>query len=178
MDEAQALDALRKGSEEALGWFIDRYTAYVSTIVNNMLLPKLGAPDAEEAVCDVFLALWRSAGQIRPGGVRAWLGGVARNKACDALRAHRALLPLDDDVLAIPAPGPEEELGERELRRRVRAAVEAMPEPDREIFLRHYYYCQSVAEIALALDMNCNTVKTRLRRGRERLKDGLTRGDA
>lgn len=52
-----------------------------------------------------------------------------------------------------------------------------MPEPDREIFLRHYYYCQGVADIALALDMNANTVKTRLRRGRERLRKELAEGD-
>ena len=48
-----------------------------------------------------------------------------------------------------------------------------MGEPDREIFLRHYYCFQNVADIALALDMNVNTVKTRLRRGRERLRAEL-----
>ena len=53
-----------------------------------------------------------------------------------------------------------------------------MEEPDREIFLRHYFYCQGVAEIALALDMNTNTVKTRLRRGREKLRRELTKGEA
>ena len=52
-----------------------------------------------------------------------------------------------------------------------------MPEPDREIFLRHYFYRQGVAGIALALDMNVNTVKTRLRRGRESLRRALTKGD-
>lgn len=52
-----------------------------------------------------------------------------------------------------------------------------MGEPDREIFLRHYYYCQSVTDIAAALDMNANTVKTRLRRGRERLRAELSKGE-
>lgn len=58
-----------------------------------------------------------------------------------------------------------------------RRAVDGMGEPDREIFLRHYYYCQSVADIAAALDMNANTVKTRLRRGRERLRAELSKGE-
>ena len=71
MDEDRALDALRAGDEDALAWFIERYTAYVSTIVKNMLLPRLPEADAEEAVCDVFLALWRGAGAIRAGNVRA-----------------------------------------------------------------------------------------------------------
>ena len=42
MDENSALRALCMRDERALGWFIDRYTAYVATIVNNMLLPRLG----------------------------------------------------------------------------------------------------------------------------------------
>lgn len=177
MDENSALQALCAGDEAALMWFIDRYTAYVATIINNMLLPRLTAADTEEAAADVFLALWKNAPRIKPGGVRAYLGGIARNKARDALRSLREELPLEEDVLSIPGPGPDEALTERELAERTRCAVELMPEPDREIFLRHYYYCQGVADIALALDMNANTVKTRLRRGRERLRKELAEGD-
>ena len=177
MDENSALQALCAGDEAALMWFIDRYTAYVATIINNMLLPRLTAADAEEAAADVFLALWKNAPRIKPGGVRAYLGGIARNKARDALRSLREELPLEEDVLSIPGPGPDEALTERELAERTRRAVELMPEPDREIFLRHYYYCQGVADIALALDLNANTVKTRLRRGRERLRKEMAEGD-
>ena len=94
MDENSALKALCRRDERALGWFIDRYTAYVATIVNNMLLPRLAASDAEEVVADVFLALWHNAANIRSGGVRAYLGAIARNKSRDALRALREELPL------------------------------------------------------------------------------------
>ena len=80
-------------------------------------------------------------------------------------------------MLSIPVPGPEEAVGEQELRESTRRAVGPMPEPEREIILRHYYYMQCVADIALALDINTNTVKTRLRRGRERLRKELN-GDA
>lgn len=83
MDENSALRALCMRDEGALGWFIDRYTAYVATIVNNMLLPRLAASDAEEVVADVFLALWHNAANIRSGGVRAYLGAIARNKSRD-----------------------------------------------------------------------------------------------
>ncbi|HIS44033.1 MAG TPA: sigma-70 family RNA polymerase sigma factor [Candidatus Scatomorpha merdigallinarum] len=178
MDENTALERLRAGDEAALGWFIDRYTGYVTTIVKNMLLPRVPESDAEEAVADVFLALWKNAQRIGPGGVRAYLGGIARNKSRDKLRSLRADVPLEDDVLTIPSPGPDEALTERELHERTRRAVDSMSEPDREIFLRHYFYCQGVAEIALALDMNTNTVKTRLRRGREKLRRELTKGEA
>ena len=178
MDEKSALCALKKGDEAALCWFLERYTGYVATIVNNVMLPRLSPADAEEVVSDVFLALWRGCRQLKGENGRAWLAGTARNKARDALRAARLELPLEDDLLSLAGPGPDESLTERELHERTRRAVAEMGEPDREIFLRHYFYCQCVADIALALDMNVNTVKTRLRRGRERLKTELTKGDA
>lgn len=178
VDENTALERLRSGDEAALGWFIDKYTGYVTTIIRNMLLPRLPETDVDEAVADVFYALWKGAARMASGGVRGYLAGIARNKARDRLRSARIELPLADDVLEIPTPGPDEALTESETRSRTRRAVDAMVEPDREIFLRHYFYCQSVAEIALALDMNVNTVKTRLRRGREKLRSELTKGDA
>ena len=55
----------------------------------------------------------------------------------------------------------------------VREALESLSPQDREIFFRHYYYAQTVGEISLAMGMNGSTVKTRLRRGRERLKGSL-----
>ena len=49
-------------------------------------------------------------------------------------------------------------------------AVESMGEPDREIFLRFYYLFQTMEEIALQMRMPLGTVKTKLYRGRKRLK--------
>ena len=60
-------------------------------------------------------------------------------------------------------------------RQQVRQAVDSLPGPDREIFLRHYYYAQTVQEISRQMNINESTVKTRLRRGRGKLKDILTR---
>ena len=62
-----------------------------------------------------------------------------------------------------------------EERRLVRQAVDSLPGQDREIFLRHYYYAQTVQEISAQMSLNGSTVKTRLRRGRMKLKDILTR---
>ena len=55
--------------------------------------------------------------------------------------------------------------------------MEALPDGEREVFLRHYYYAQTVREIAAAMDLKESTVKTRLRRGREKLKAMLTKGE-
>ena len=177
MDEIEALRELQRGSEEALSWFIGRYAAYAAAIIRNILLPRLSESDVEEALADVFVSLWRSAARVPAENVRAYISAIARNRALGALRAHRAELPLEEALIEVPCPTPEQALTEREASERALAAVEAMPEPDRDIFLRRYYYYQSVADIALALGMNVNTVKTRLRRGRERLRDELMKED-
>ena len=57
----------------------------------------------------------------------------------------------------------------------VREAVDTLGDPDREVFLRHYFHAQTVQEISRVMSMNESTVKTKLRRGRGRLKELLTR---
>ena len=59
----------------------------------------------------------------------------------------------------------------------VRRAVLALDQPDREIILRYSYYGQKAAEIAAEMDMNAETVKSRLRRGREKLRKMIGEGN-
>ena len=57
----------------------------------------------------------------------------------------------------------------------MKRAVLAMHQPDKEIFLRFYYYYQSLEAISLEMGINLSSVKSRLRRGREKLKQSLLR---
>ena len=103
---------------------------------------------------------------------------MARHKARNKLRQAGKTLPLEENLLELPDPSdPADRLTRAEERERVRRAVEALPDGDREVFLRHYYYAQTVREIAVAMDLKEPTVKTRLRRGREKLKAMLTKGE-
>ena len=170
MTEEKALRELRRGSEAALEWFIDRYSGYVAVVVYNIIGGSHSHEDVEEVCADVFVGLWSNAGKIRGGSVKAYLVGMARHKSIDRLRAGAYELPQED---AIELNGPAEALDRREERAAVHRAVLEMAQPDREIFLRYYYYCQKVADIARVLGMPESTVKTRLRRGREKLRSVL-----
>jgi len=171
--EDQALAALRRGETAALAWIIHRYTPYVASVIGCVAGAYAAPSDVEELVSDVFLALWHGAGQVRPGKLRPWLGAVARNKARDHLRGLRVELPLEDDVLSLEADPMQAGAEQDELRRAVREAVLSMEQPDREIFLRHYYYLQPLKEVARQMGMRESTVKSRLRRGRAALKQRL-----
>lgn len=173
MHEAKALRELQRGSQRALEWFIDTYNAYVSTIVYNILGSRMGQADLEEAVSDVFVALWKNAGKVQPDKVRAYLGAVARNAARSKLRGRGDDLPLDENLLVIDSETPERILEREETRRLVRQAVLSMEQPDRDIFLRFYFYGQKMDAICVEMGMSLSSVKSRLFRGREKLKAAL-----
>ncbi len=179
MNDGAILRGLRLEDPGALEKLMDKYIPYVSAVVWNLLRASMTREDAEEVVSDVFLAAWNQAGDIRPDAVKAWLGAVARNKAKQKLRSAGLDLPLEEDALEISAEDtPEITMTRTEEARLVREAVESLGQPDREIFLRHYWYAQTVGEISAQLHLNESTIKTKLRRGRQRLKDILQKWGA
>ena len=173
MTEATALSRLQQGREDALAWFIDKYTAYVCTVIRYIIGSSMTEADVEEAASDVFLALWEQADRVSLSTVRPWLGGVARNKARQKLRERGLTLSLDEDVLVVDGADLEEDLAREERDLLVRSAVLAMEPTDRAIFLRYYYHCQPVNLIARELKLPVSTVKSRLHRGREKLRAKL-----
>ena len=168
MTEEQLVQALRRGELSALEELIDCYTPYVSSVAARILRER--GPDAEELTADVFLTAWDCRDRLRPGNLKGWLGAVARNRAFNLLRAARADLPLEEDTLLLETDGPERELDKNETARVVNEALSRLDRPQRELFVRHYYYGQTVREAALAMGLNLSTAKTWLRRGRETLK--------
>ena len=176
MREEAIIDKIQAGDPAGLEALMERYFPYVSAVVWNILRNAMSIEDGEEVVSDVFLAAWGRPEVLRLGQVKAWLGAVARNKAKNRLRQISRTLPLEDDALDIPgSDDPPGDLERAEEQRLVRRAVEALPEPDREIFLRHYYYAQTIPEISCHTGIKESTIKTKLRRGRMKLKDTLTR---
>ena len=177
-DETILLKMCRR-DPSGLQELMDIYIPYVSSVVWNILRSCMAKEDAEEVVSDVFLAAWEQAAEIHPGCVKGWLGAVARNKAKNKLRGMGKTLPLEEDVLELPDECTPVSVAEAEEERElIQRAVDSLGEPDREIFLRHYYYAQTVSEIGTSMRLNESTIKTKLRRGRIRLKELLTRWDA
>ena len=171
MTEANALKQLQNGSEKALEWFIKTYTPYVTTIIRNIVADNMSTGDIEELASDVFFKLWENAGKVH--SPKGFLGAVARNLAKNKCRGLGYTLPLEEDVLVIDEISPETVVEKKELRRAVRLAVLGMPRPDRDIFLRYYYYFQTMEVISAETGINLSTVKTKLRRGKIRLRDAL-----
>ena len=132
-----------QGLEEAIG----RYSPYVAGVLRKVLGQLGTQEDLEELSSDVFVALWQSAEGLREDSdLKLWLGVVARNRALKHLRALRLELPWRTP--SSPARSPP---GFGSARRKpswcARRCCGLSP-TDRDIFLRHYYWRQTVARIA------------------------------
>lgn len=176
MNETKLIRALQRSQRDALDKVIYHYSSYVASIARNVLGDQATREDLEEIVSDVFLALWRTADRLddsRP--LKSYLAAIARNAAVDRLRRVRPEDPLpEEDILpADTAQGPEAETLKREQAETLRRLLRELPADDREIFVRFYYYRQTVREIAALLGRNESTVKARLARGRARLRERL-----
>ena len=175
MTEEELHHKLSHRQQRALQEAMERYGSYVKTVIYNVLRNQGTREDLEELSSDVFYSLWEHAGAISRGKVKAWLGAVARNRAKSFL--HQTL-PMDEDVLELPDASPENQTLEKDLRRRLLDAVRSMPPVDKEIFLRYYYEYQTMEQIAASMDIPVGTIKSRLSRGRRRLKQVIMEQEA
>ena len=104
-----------------------------------------------------------------------WLTALTRNAALNRRRAggtRQEDEPLDE-AIADPAHTPEEALLQKERSLAIQRAVSQLPERDRALFYRKYYYYQSTAQMAAELGLSERAVEGRLYRLRKRLRKEL-----
>ena len=160
-----------RGMAEAMA----RYGAPVKTICAAILGPE-DRQEVEEAVADSFVALWKGLDRYDPERpLSAWLYGIARRTALERRRKLGRALPFQelDEQLPGDDTDPADQAAAQENARLLRQAVEELPPPDREIFIRRYYLYQAVKEIAARLGTTPKAVEHRLDRGRRRLREKL-----
>ena len=171
------LDSARRGDRAALGELIREHQQAVYTLACQMLRDPTQAEDVSQ---EAFIRLHRNIGTLeRPEKVRSWLLRVTSNLCIDVFRRHKSgeTVELDADPatghLPDPAPLPFEQVAARERRQAVDLALADLPAVPRAILTLYYFEGMDCPEIGEVLDMPVNTVKSHLRRGRERLRVAL-----
>ena len=167
---------LRGGDPAALEQAIRTYSPSVAAVIACQLGGFGTQSDVEELTADVFFALWQWRERLKTDNLRSWLVATARNKARDWLRKQKLTTTELEDWLILPDDQAQHLLETKERNTMLRQALDSLDGETRELFLRHYFYGQSTADMAVELDMNRSTIKNRLARGRKKLKEILTEG--
>lgn len=180
LQERQWVEAARRGDQSAFEQLVLAYEKRVLALTGRMC----GNPeDGAEAAQEAFLAAWQGLGSFRgESSFSTWLYRLASNACVDLLRRegrHRAAAgpSLDDGELNVyaadPAPTPQEAAEQGELRERIEEGLRQLPEEYRQVLVLREIHQLRYEEIAGALDLDPGTVKSRISRGRKRLRKFL-----
>lgn len=138
--------------------------------------------DAEEAVNDTYLALWDAIPPAHPDPLAAYVYKTGRNTALKLLRARSAQkrcnrydLSLDELADILPSLTLEEQIDARELGRTIDRFLDTLDEQGRILFVRRYWFGDSIRDISINRSMTQGAVSVRLHRIRNHLKDYLNK---
>ncbi len=172
MNDTTMMAMLNEDEELWYSALIDGYSRYVTAIISGISRGSLTNADIEEVAADVFFKIWLKRDQIRAKSLKAFIAQVTRSTSIDMLRKKgKEFVSYEDDILPVKF---QEHLDELAIRREqeeiIKSAVECFGEPEREIFIRFYYFGETVKTIAERLQINTSTTKTKLHRSRSKLK--------
>lgn len=179
MDDEKIVTLYWQRDERAIDETRQKYSRYCHSIAYNILA---STEDAQECENDTYLAAWNAMPPHRPGILSTFLGKLTRRISLDRWRANNArkrggdtiTVSLDELEGCIPSGQSfTEALEERELARLVSQFLRGLSLRDRQIFIRRYWYCDSIARIAGDFGSGESKIKMVLLRTRTKLLDYL-----
>jgi RNA polymerase sigma factor (sigma-70 family) len=184
-EELRLVADAQHGDVESFNILVRRYESRVYNLSFRMLGDADSAADAAQ---DAFLSAFRSLRSFRGGSFRSWLLRIATNACYDALRARKRrpavsldmeLEEGDESPLQIPddSEGPDDAVLRRELATAIQTGLGYLPEDQRLAVVLSDIQGMAYEEIAQITGANIGTVKSRLSRGRARLREVLRAGE-
>ncbi len=177
MEDKKIILLLWARTESALKALEQKFGRLLYGIALNILGQR---QDAQECVNDTYLAIWNTVPPAKPEPLRPYVCRVGRNIALTRLRNETAQkrcsrydLSLEELAEVIPDRSMEEQLSVRELGRAIDRFLQSQTRENRVLFLRRYWFGDSVREAAGCIGLTANVASVRLHRLRQQLKDYL-----
>ena len=177
MDDKQIIRLFFERSEQAVTELSQKYGDLCMKIARSILNDH---QDAEECVNDAYLGAWNSIPPQSPDPLRAYICRIVRNHSLKKLRANTALkrgsqfeVSLSELEDCISGSSLDEQLAVSELTAQINAFLSALPRDDRVMFVKRYWFSESLSEIADTFAITENNASVRLSRIRGKLHQHL-----
>ena len=177
MEDRKIIELYFARNEEAIRHTDDTYGRRLFQLANNIVKNDL---DAEESVSDTYLKAWETIPPQRPTYFFAYLAKICRHFALgrldwkNAAKRKAEVVALTQEMeLCIPDKAGDRALEGKELGRILNAFLKTLTPENRIVFLRRYWYVDTVAEIAVRYGISEGAVMTRLSRTRAKLQTYL-----
>jgi RNA polymerase sigma-70 factor, ECF subfamily len=175
LSDVQLLHAIAARDDAALARLYDRYRLILFGLLLRILNSR---EEAEDVLQEVFLQIWRRAGDFDEarGQAFTWMVTLARSRAIDRLRvinARRRLAAAATDEISERVSDSAVNAAESEQRQIVSVALAQIPDEQRRTLILAYFEGLTQSEIATRLGAPLGTVKTRMRSGMTKLRELL-----
>ena len=174
MEDMQIITLFLARNEDAIRHTDDTYGRRLYHLADGILR---SGQDAEESVSDTYLRAWNTIPPRRPQHLFAYLAKICRNFSLDRLDWKNAakrkaeVVSLTQEMeLCIPDTQRERQWDGKELGMLLDAFLRTLTPENRMVFLRRYWYAESISQIAERYSLKENTVKSVLFRTREQLR--------
>jgi RNA polymerase sigma-70 factor (ECF subfamily) len=184
--ETRLAKLARAGDREAFGELVQLYKDKIYHLAYRMLGNR---QEAEDAVQETFLRVYMNLGRYdETQKFSTWIFRIGTNLCIDRLRKKKPSYSLDSELpegeggdwyamLPSEETSPEDRFVLSETQRHIRKLIESMPEKYKSVVVLRYLHDLSLQEIGEVLDLPVTTVKTRVHRGREFLRQQLEKLD-
>ena len=171
-DERALVERAARKDADAFRILVERHASAVAALARRMLGDEA---EAEDVAQEALLRLWRSGDGLDIGthGVRPWLRRVAVNLCLDRSRGTRRMVVTDTPPEVADPPAQERALDAHDLETRVRSALAALPERQRQALTLFQFENMSQNDIAAAMGVTEEAVESLLSRARRALKHAL-----
>ena len=179
MDDKGIIQLFFDRNEKAIEEASAKYGSYCRTVAENILS---SCEDAEECVNDALFKAWNAIPPAKPAVLRTFLGRIIRNTALDIYKKKNAekrgsgqFAAVLDELAECVSGGsePEKEIDKAELTAAINFFLATLPEDKCALFVRRYWFAESVSELAKKSGMSENNVSVSLSRIRGKLHDYL-----
>ncbi len=174
MEDQKIIELFFARSELAIQALAAKYEKLLHKISFHILQDQ---EDVAECLNDTYLGVWNTIPPKRPNPLSAFVCKITRNISLKKYRFNTAYkrdasleVSLEELEPCIPTPSIEEEWDVKELGRTINRFLQTLEQENRVIFVRRYWFSDSVGEIAAEIGMSENLVSVRLKRIRKQLK--------